>query len=341
MNNIRAIEALNQRELEAGVPLSASWHTDWSDTAYVFIGGLPYELSEGDIITIFSQFGEPVHVNLVRDKDTGKSKGFAFLKYEDQRSTNLAVDNLGGATILGRIIRVDHTRYKPKEGEVVDENSHANAGTRAKNEDDQVRPVKRRRGDVSSEDERGWRTKAPSREMLKEELELQKLIREHDEDDPMKEYLIREKKEEVQKALEKLKMDKKSSKHRHHSGRGSKNEHRHRSHRHRSRSREPSRRHRSRSADRRNSTKAIEETRRPRDNVREAHRDRVGDKDQVRDRDSRRERDDDREGGGIRDGNKERERGQGKDINEEKDRIRHQGRERTEITRKERYGDDR
>lgn len=251
------------------------------------------------------------------------------------------MDNLGGATILGRIIRVDHTRYKPKEGEVVDENSHANAGTRAKNEDDQVRPVKRRRGDVSSEDERGWRTKAPSREMLKEELELQKLIREHDEDDPMKEYLIREKKEEVQKALEKLKMDKKSSKHRHHSGRGSKNEHRHRSHRHRSRSREPSRRHRSRSADRRNSTKAIEETRRPRDNVREAHRDRVGDKDQVRDRDLRRERDDDREGGGIRDGNKERERGQGKDINEEKDRIRHQGRERTEITRKERYGDDR
>ena len=63
-------------------------------------------MTEGDIIAIFSQFGEPVYVNLMRDKETGKSKGFAFLKYEDQRSTDLAVDNLGGATVLGRILKV-------------------------------------------------------------------------------------------------------------------------------------------------------------------------------------------------------------------------------------------
>ncbi|KAI4306620.1 hypothetical protein L6164_029881 [Bauhinia variegata] len=57
-----------------------------------------------------------VDVNLVRDKSTGKSKGFAFLAYEDQRSTNLAVDNLNGAQILGRIIRVDHVnKYKMEE----------------------------------------------------------------------------------------------------------------------------------------------------------------------------------------------------------------------------------
>lgn len=37
------------------------------------------------------RYGEVVDVNLVRDKGTGKSKGFAFLAYEDQRSTNLAV----------------------------------------------------------------------------------------------------------------------------------------------------------------------------------------------------------------------------------------------------------
>ncbi|KAA8900577.1 hypothetical protein FN846DRAFT_781686 [Sphaerosporella brunnea] len=117
MNNIREIERLNQRELDAAVPISASWHNDWNDTAYVYIGGLPYELSEGDIVTIFSQYGEPVHINLIRDKDTGKSKGFAFLKYEDQRSTVLAVDNLGGTNILGRTIRVDHCRYKQRDDE--------------------------------------------------------------------------------------------------------------------------------------------------------------------------------------------------------------------------------
>ncbi|MCD7451790.1 hypothetical protein HAX54_013439 [Datura stramonium] len=44
--------------------------------------------------------GEVVDVNLVRDKGTGSQRGFAFVAYEDQRSTNLAVDNLNGAQIF-------------------------------------------------------------------------------------------------------------------------------------------------------------------------------------------------------------------------------------------------
>ena len=52
-------------------------------------------------------------VNLPRDKETGKSKGFGFLMYEDQRSTVLAVDNLNGAKVLDRTLRVDHVKnYK-------------------------------------------------------------------------------------------------------------------------------------------------------------------------------------------------------------------------------------
>jgi len=48
-----------------------------------------------------------------RDKETGKPKGFSFVMYEDQRSTVLAVDNLNGATVLGRTLRVDHVKnYK-------------------------------------------------------------------------------------------------------------------------------------------------------------------------------------------------------------------------------------
>lgn len=52
-------------------------------------------------------------MNLVRDKDTGKSRGFCFICYEDQRSTVLAVDNFNGIKILNRILRVDHvSNYK-------------------------------------------------------------------------------------------------------------------------------------------------------------------------------------------------------------------------------------
>ena len=45
------------------------------------------------------RYGEIVNINLVRDKKTGKSKGFCFICYEDQRSTILSVDNLNGIKV--------------------------------------------------------------------------------------------------------------------------------------------------------------------------------------------------------------------------------------------------
>lgn len=50
---------------------------------------------------------------------SGKPRGFAFLAYEDQRSTVLAVDNLSGSKVGGRIIRVEHVdNYKRKKAEM-------------------------------------------------------------------------------------------------------------------------------------------------------------------------------------------------------------------------------
>jgi RNA-binding motif protein, X-linked 2 len=203
-------------------PPEASWHTDYRDTAFVNFGGLPYNLSEGDIITIFSQFGEPVFLKLARDKETGKSKGFGWLKYEDQRSTDLAVDNLGGAQIGGRLVRVDHARYKarddddPEEGKIGWEDIQRREKA-ARGEDTEMR-------DGSSEEE----VEEVQRPMIREERELQKLIEDHDEDDPMKAFLIDEKKEEVARALKELeRKDRKEKKHNHREHR----RHHHRSHR--------------------------------------------------------------------------------------------------------------
>ncbi|KAK5125491.1 hypothetical protein LTR85_000602 [Meristemomyces frigidus] len=195
MQSIKNVARLNDVELEKVVPPNASWHTDYRDTAYIYIGGLPFELSEGDILTIFSQYGNPVHINLVRDKETGKSKGFAFLKYEDQRSCDLAVDNLSGAGVMGRVVSVDHTRYKRKEGEVerigVEEEGDEGDET---DREGAARTKRRRTGsDEESEEEQ--------RPMIKEEVELAKLRRDMDDDDPMKAYMIKEKQAEVEEAL--------------------------------------------------------------------------------------------------------------------------------------------
>ncbi|XP_074064246.1 RNA-binding motif protein, X-linked 2 [Macrotis lagotis] len=123
LTKVKLIRELNEREAELGVADKVSWHAEYKDSAWVFLGGLPYELTEGDIICVFSQYGEIVNINLVRDKKTGKSKGFCFLCYEDQRSTILAVDNFNGIKIRGRTIRVDHVaNYRPpKDSKNVDD----------------------------------------------------------------------------------------------------------------------------------------------------------------------------------------------------------------------------
>jgi len=124
ITNMKNLNKMNERELEMGLAgTKQSWHYEYRDSAWVFIGGLPYELTEGDVICVFSQYGEIVHVNLVRDLKTGKSKGFAFVCYQDQRSTILAVDNLNGMKLLGRLVRVDHVHtYKlPKDLEKMDD----------------------------------------------------------------------------------------------------------------------------------------------------------------------------------------------------------------------------
>jgi RNA-binding motif X-linked protein 2 len=176
-----------------------SWHVDYRDTAFVYFGGLPYDLSEGDIITIFSQYGEPVFLKLVRDKESGKSKGFGWLKYEDQRSTDLAVDNLCGAEIGGRALNVDHARYEARDDEDAEEFKVG------------WQDVMRRQGQGVSDDESS--DNEPQRPLLQEERELAKLIQDHDEDDPMKAFLIEEKKKEVEEARRRT--DKKEKKHRH------------------------------------------------------------------------------------------------------------------------------
>ncbi|CAG8591287.1 3_t:CDS:2 [Diversispora eburnea] len=113
----KEIQRINEQELNRNIQLSGSWHDQYSDSPYIFVGNIPFDLTEGDIISVFSQYGEILDVQLVRDKKTGTSKGFGFLKYEDQRSTILAVDNLNNTNLLGRTIRVDHASAKTKDGQ--------------------------------------------------------------------------------------------------------------------------------------------------------------------------------------------------------------------------------
>ncbi|KAI1796115.1 hypothetical protein LXA43DRAFT_988435 [Ganoderma leucocontextum] len=186
MNVVREINKINERELDLGT--TGSWHDDYKDSAYIFVGGLHRDLTEGDVTTIFSQYGEIMDVNLPRDKETGKQKGFGFLMYEDQRSTILAVDNLNGAKVLDRTLRVDHVKdYKQPKSKGEDggwqesEEQSLNAKPQMITDGDE--------GSASSE------SSGP----------------EIDPEDPMAEYLIAERKEK--KVAKKSKKSKSKRKH--------------------------------------------------------------------------------------------------------------------------------
>jgi len=109
MNVVREINSINEQEAALGISGGkGSWHEAYRRSAWIFVGGLSGKLSEGDVLCVFSQWGEIEDIHLCRDEETGKSKCFAFVKYEDQRSTDLAVDNLNGVKLLGKTLRVDH-----------------------------------------------------------------------------------------------------------------------------------------------------------------------------------------------------------------------------------------
>jgi RNA-binding motif X-linked protein 2 len=124
---------------------------------------------------------------MVRDKESGKSKGFCFLKYDDQRSTVLAVDNFNGTNLLGRTLRVDHSRgyQQPKKKRRRDESESEESEFEL---DEEGNP--RVKGfNVAP---KGW-LDPPVEETSEEEDDLEQGI---DLDDPMRDFLIEKRREE-------------------------------------------------------------------------------------------------------------------------------------------------
>jgi len=147
LTQIKNTQKATRAEIELGIGDKSSWHSRFKHSAYVYAGGLPFELTEGDILAVFSQYGEIVDIHLVRDKKTGKSRGFAFIAYEDQRSTVLAVDNLSGARVTGRTIRVEHVdNYRKKRAEVEGEPIPDDTGEPKEEEEEEQRTGKEKDG---------------------------------------------------------------------------------------------------------------------------------------------------------------------------------------------------
>ena len=79
----------------------------------LFVGNLSYQTMQDDLQEYFSQAGVVTSVNLMQDKVTGKSRGFAFVEYATAEEANKAVEQFHGKEFQGRALTVNVAR--PRE----------------------------------------------------------------------------------------------------------------------------------------------------------------------------------------------------------------------------------
>jgi RNA recognition motif-containing protein len=79
----------------------------------IFVGNLPYGTTEDMLADLFSQAGDVVSATIVTDRDTGRSRGFAFVEME-QDAAERAIEQFNGYEIDGRKINVNEARPRPE-----------------------------------------------------------------------------------------------------------------------------------------------------------------------------------------------------------------------------------
>lgn len=80
----------------------------------IYIGNLSFKTSEGDLESFLSQFGNVVDVRIIKDRDTGRSKGFGFAEFETTEARDKAIAGMNGQDFDGRSLRVNIAEDKPR-----------------------------------------------------------------------------------------------------------------------------------------------------------------------------------------------------------------------------------
>ena len=80
----------------------------------LFIGNLPYDISEPELHNLFIEFGEVVNANLVVDRYTGRSRGFAFVEMDSRSSGQQAMESLNKTVYKSKALVCNEAKPKKK-----------------------------------------------------------------------------------------------------------------------------------------------------------------------------------------------------------------------------------
>ena len=76
----------------------------------IYVGNLPFSATDGELQELFGQHGEVEEVQVIADRDTGRSRGFAFVKMRDDNAGRTAIEQLNGTDMGGRNIVVNEAK---------------------------------------------------------------------------------------------------------------------------------------------------------------------------------------------------------------------------------------
>src|SRR3954462_7078448 len=80
----------------------------------VYVGGLPYSLTEGRLEEVFAAHGTVTSARVISDKFTGQSRGFGFVEMNSSDEAQKAIDSLNGTQLDGRTLVVNEARPQEK-----------------------------------------------------------------------------------------------------------------------------------------------------------------------------------------------------------------------------------
>jgi RNA recognition motif-containing protein len=82
----------------------------------IYVGNLAFNMDESSLNEIFSAFGKVETAKIIMDRDSGRSKGFAFVEMGTESDTQTAIEKLNGMEQLGRAMRVSEAKpMAPRE----------------------------------------------------------------------------------------------------------------------------------------------------------------------------------------------------------------------------------
>ncbi|MEG0949553.1 MAG: RNA-binding protein [Bacteroidales bacterium] len=76
----------------------------------IYIGNLNYKVKESDLQQVMEEYAPVSSVKLIKDRETGKSKGFGFVEMENEAAARQAIEELNGADYEGRTMVVKEAR---------------------------------------------------------------------------------------------------------------------------------------------------------------------------------------------------------------------------------------